>query len=269
MKTKIIADLTSNHMGKKSIIEAMIKTLSENGVDIVKTQSWQAKSLKKDIVEYEKNYDYYLKHQLSDNDHWVIKEICDKHDIEMLTTCFDLERIEFLSSLGLKSIKVASSDSTSYKMIEGLLNNFENVIISTGGTEDDELNDLIKICQGKNVTFLHCVSLYPCPLEKVNMDRMIAFNKLGLRFGYSDHTMGTEAAKYAICLGAEYVEKHFTLNRALPGRDQKMSTTIEEFFEIVEWANLINKIKGVPNPILSKQEHTFRENYIGKWGKND
>jgi sialic acid synthase SpsE len=269
MKTKIIADLTSNHMGKKSIIEAMIKTLSENGVDIVKTQSWQAKSLKKDIVEYEKNYDYYLKHQLSDNDHWVIKEICDKHDIEMLTTCFDLERIEFLSSLGLKSIKVASSDSTSYKMIESLLNNFENVIISTGGTEDDELNDLIKICQGKNVTFLHCVSLYPCPLEKVNMDRMVALKKLGLRFGYSDHTMGTEAAKYAICLGAEYVEKHFTLNRALPGRDQKMSTTIEEFSEIVEWANLINKMKGVPNPILSKQEHTFRENYIGKWGKND
>ncbi len=256
-------------MGDMEIIEAMIKTLAQNGVDVVKTQSWQSKSLRKDIQDYETNYDYYLKHQLSDEDHWAVKEMCDQYGIEMLTTCFDLGRIEFLSSLGLKMIKVASSDSTSHKMIERLVNNFDTVVVSTGGTEEDELNDLIKLCQGKNVIFLHCVSLYPCPFEKVNMDRMVALKKQGLRFGYSDHTMGTDAAKYAICLGAEYVEKHFTLNRALPGRDQKMSTTIEEFSEIVEWANLINKMKGVPNPILSKQEHTFRENYIGKWGKND
>ena len=268
MKTKIIADLTSNHMGEMTVIESMVKTLANNNVDIVKIQSWSADHLRKDIYDYKKNYEYYYKHQLDDEKHWIIKKMCDKYKIQMLATCFDLKRVEFLSELGLKTVKVASPDTASYKMINKALEMFDHVIISTGSTTRTELEKTIKMCEQKNVTFLHCMTIYPCPLNKVNMKRFLWMKDKGLRVGYSDHTLGTEAAKYAICLGAEYVEKHFTLNRELPGRDQKMSTTIEEFAEIVSWSKLVNKMKGESNPVFSGQEKLFRKNYIGKWGDN-
>jgi sialic acid synthase SpsE len=268
MRTKIIADLTSNHMGNIHIIESMIKCLADQGVDIVKTQSWQADKLRKDISDYQQNYDYYKIHELSDEYHYRIKEMCEEYGIEMLTTCFDLDRIDFLSTLGLKTIKVASPDTASYTLIKRLLDKFERLIISIGATTKEELDKTMEICEGREVVFLHCISIYPCPLNRVNMKRMQYIRDKGFRFGYSDHTLGTEAAKYAICLGAEYVEKHFTLNRYLPGRDQKMSATIDEMSEIVKWSRNVELMSGVSDVFLYDEELKIRENYIGKWGIN-
>ena len=100
------------------------------------------------------------------------------------------------------------------------------------------------------------------------MKRMRYIRDKGFRFGYSDHTLGTEAAKYAICLGAEYVEKHFTLNRYLPGRDQKMSATIEDMSEIVEWSKTVETMRGSSEVFLNDEEVNWRGKYIGKWGNN-
>ena len=268
MKTKIIADLTSNHLGNFQVLEGMIECLAECNVNVVKTQSWRADKLRPDINNYNENYNYYTNHQLSDKDHIRIKELCDDAGLEMLVTCFDLERIDFLSTLGLESIKVASSDAASYRMIETLLDRFNQVIISTGATTDDELTKTMEICQGRNVVFLHCVAIYPCPLSHVNMDRMLDLRGKGFRVGYSDHTLGIEAGKYAISLGAECLEKHFTLNRYLPGRDQKMSATMEEMKELTDWAIKVEEMKGIACPALTKTDLKFRENYIGKWGDN-
>ena len=269
MRTKIIADLTSNHMGNLQVMEAMIRCLADHKVDIVKVQSWQAKMLRKNFENYQQNYEYYRKHQLSKEHHLQIKTMCDKYGIEMLATCFDLERVDFLKSLGLQTIKIASPDTASYKLIKSLLNKFERLIISTGATAEEELKKTIDMCKGRDVVFLHCVTIYPCPLNEVNMDRMLYLREKGIRVGYSDHTMGTEAAKYAICLGAEYVEKHFTLNKYLPGRDQKMSATIDEMSELVQWSKLVDAMRGRPTAQLSKTELSYRKNYIGKWGNNE
>lgn len=268
MRTKVIADLTSNHLGSLEIMECMIKALAEHGVDIVKTQSWRADKLRTNVKDFDSNFDYYKKHQLSQDDHFKVKQLCDKYGVEMLTTCFDIDNVDFLASLGLKTIKVASPDAASYRMIKALLDKFENLIISTGAAKDEELQETFSICKGKNVVFLHCKSIYPCPLEKVDMSRMLYFKELGLRYGYSDHTLGTEAARYAVCLGAEVVEKHFTLNRYLPGRDQAMSTTMEEFAEIVDWTKKVELMMGEPHPALHEEELKVRQNYIGKWGNN-
>lgn len=268
MKTKIIADLTSNHMGDMQVIEAMIRNLADHGVDVVKTQSWRADNLRKDFPDYDMNYRYYKQHELSDEDHFKIKEFCDHYGIQMLTTCFDVDRVDFLASLGLATIKVASSDMAGYRMIRRLLDRFEEVIISTGAATECELERTMEICRGGNAVFLHCMAYYPCPLEKVNMERMLFLKEKGFRAGYSDHTLGTEAGKYAICLGAEYVEKHFTLNRCLPGRDQKMSATIEELSDLVLWANLVESMRGASDAPLSDVEIKFRNNYVGKWGDN-
>ena len=100
------------------------------------------------------------------------------------------------------------------------------------------------------------------------MKRMLYLKSKGCRFGYSDHTLGTEAGKYAICIGAEYLEKHFTLNRYLPGRDQKMSSTMDEMKELANWAKLVEGMAGIEDPDLTDADLIFRENYIGKWGDN-
>ena len=267
-RTKIIADLTSNHMGDIHVLESMIKCLADQDVDIVKTQSWQADKLRNDISDYQQNYKYYKKHELSDKDHVKVKEMCEEYGIEMIATCFDLDRVDFLSTLGLKTIKVASSDTASYTLIKRLLDRFERLIISIGATTKKELDKTMETCEGREVVFLHCISIYPCPLNKVNMMRMQYIRDKGFQFGYSDHTLGTEAAKYAICLGAEYVEKHFTLNRYLPGRDQKMSATIEDMSEIVEWSKTVETMRGSSEVFLNDEEVNWRVKYIGKWGNN-
>ena len=255
-------------MENMEVIEAMIHCLSEHKIDFIKIQSWQADMLRKDYPDYQSNYNYYKKYQLSDDDHYRVLELCKKYEIQFLTTCFDINRIDFLSSLGINIIKVASPDFGSYRMISILLAKFESLIISAGASTNEELEKTIDLCKDRDVTFLHCVSTYPCPLGEVNMERMLYLRKRGLKVGYSDHTLGTEAGKYAICLGAEYVEKHFTLNRYLPGRDQKMAATIDEMSQLVEWAHLVNSMGGCEEPELSDSQLAFRKNYISKWGDN-
>ena len=91
---------------------------------------------------------------------------------------------------------------------------------------------------------------------------------LGVRVGYSDHSLGTEAGKLAICRGAEILEKHYTLSRNLPGKDQAMSMQIEEFAELAQFAKFVDVLDGVGNPELSETEEELRKIYVGKWGNN-
>ena len=269
MRTKLIADLTSNHLGIKEVIESMIFALSDCGVDIVKTQSWRSSKLRKDLDNYSENLKYYDRHQLKDSDQENLINLCKKRNIGYLTTCFDIDKINDLKELGLKTVKIASPDANSYKMIESAIENFEEVIISTGATTNSELNKIMKISEGHNVILFHCMTIYPCPLDLVNMDRMLHIRDSGFRFGYSDHTLGTEAAMMAISLGAEFIEKHFTLNRYLPGRDQKMSSTIQDFKKLVEWSKTVESMSGSAKRELTNEELTFRKNYYGKWGNNN
>ena len=246
----------------------MIKCLSERSVDFVKTQSWQASKLRPTQFDFDNALRYYRDLELTNEDHRTIKDFCVGHGLKMLTTCFDIERIDFLKTLEIEAIKVASSDSRSFSMIKKLLDSFQTVIISTGATTRKELDSLIRFCDGYDPVFLHCTSIYPCPLEDVNMARMLYLRDMGVRFGFSDHTIGTQAGKFAISLGAEYLEKHFTLSRYLPGKDQKMSTLPDEFAELVKWAELVERMRGSEDPPLSDNEVAFLQNYVGKWGDN-
>lgn len=278
MKTKIIADVSSNHMGDMAVAEALIKEAAHAGVDIVKFQSWQADKLRHDFPDYETTYKRHKKTELSDDDHKRLIDICSKYGVEFLTTCFDSTRMDFLVSLGLKSIKVASPDSMSFGMIGRLIDRFEHVIVSTGMTTDTELKKLVEFVKGvsdplkknnsQNVTLLHCVSLYPTPIENVNLERMLWLRSMGVETGFSDHSLGVTAGMFAIALGASILEKHITLSRSLPGKDQSMSTTPDEFRMLCEWAKSIEQMKGTAEHELSREEEYLRKIYRGKWGIN-
>jgi N,N'-diacetyllegionaminate synthase len=268
MKTKIIADVSSNHMGDMAIAQSIIKEAAHAGVDIVKFQSWQADRLRHDFPDYENTYQRHKKTELSDDDHRTLIDICNQYGVEFLTTCFDSTRMDFLCSLGLKTIKVASPDSMSLGMIGRLIDKFEHVIISTGMTSDVELKKLVQYVKGKNVTLLHCVSLYPTPIENVNLERMLWIRSMGVDTGFSDHSLGVTAGMFAISLGASILEKHITLSRSLPGKDQAMSTTPDEFKQICEWADCVEKMKGTAQHELSREEEYLQKIYRGKWGNN-
>lgn len=266
--TKIIADCSSNHMGNIGIAEKMIELAADAGVDVIKFQSWRADKLRKDFPAFEATYERHKKSELSDDDHIRLIKKCQDCGIEFLTTCFDIDRVDFLASLGISKIKVASPDCTSFKLLDKLMEKFQTLIISTGMTLDDEIKDMIKHVKGHDVVVLHCVSLYPTPLDKINLERINWLKSFGVKVGFSDHSLGTDAGKLAIAIGAEVLEKHFTISRFLPGKDQEMSTEIGEFDDLVKWSKQVDLMRGVKQPGLSDDEIGLRGIYIGKWGYN-
>lgn len=267
-RTKIIADMSSNHMGQMAVAEAMIRSAAKAGVDVVKFQSWQTRKLRRDLADYEATRARHLATELSDRDHGFLMETCARYGVEFLTTCFDLERVDFLASLGMRSIKVASPDCASFRLLDRLMARFEHLIISTGMTPDEEVQRMIEHTRGHKVTVLHCVSLYPTPLDKVNLERMVWLKGFGVPVGFSDHSIGVEAGMLAVAMGAEILEKHFTLSRDLPGKDQSFSSTPDEFARLVAWAKQVPMMRGTDHPGMSDEEMRLRAAYVGNWGDN-
>jgi sialic acid synthase SpsE len=153
-------------------------------------------------------------------------------------------------------------------MLERLMSAFPRLIISTGMTEQRDVLQAIEVTRGHDVIFLHCVSLYPTPLEQVNLARMQWLKDQGARVGFSDHTMGVAAAMLAVAQGAEIIEKHFTLSRSLPGKDQTISGEPAEFRAIADWIANVRLMTGEPTPPLSTEELRLKNIYVGKWGNN-
>jgi N,N'-diacetyllegionaminate synthase len=267
-KTTIIADVSSNHMGDINLAKTMIEIAAKAGVDTVKFQSWKADSLRKDFPDYEATYARHRKTQLSDEDHKTLIDHCRAKGVEFLTTCFDLSRVDFLASLGLKRIKVASPDCGSERLLKALMKKFPSLIVSTGMTPEEDVRKAVEITRGHDVVFLHCVSLYPTPLDKANLRRMDWLKNMGVRVGLSDHSLGTQASKVAIARGAEIIEKHYTLSRQLPGKDQAMSMQPDEFAELCKFRDEVALMEGVETPPLSEEEQRLRGIYVGKWGNN-
>ncbi len=266
IRTKVIAEVASNHGGDINIAKKFIRVAASIGVDYIKFQSWQVSKLRKDDPQYE----WFCRAELSDKAHYELIEECEKYNIKFLTTCFDIERIEFLSNLGLREIKVGSADCASYTMIKLLSEKFDHLIISTGMHYSEEIRKTAEILKGKKFTFLHCVSLYPTPLDKVNLRRMDWLRQFTPSVGYSDHTIGIEAVKAAIARGASYVEKHFTLGESECPRANPWDATPREFEQVMEFAHKCALILGDSDADfeITEEEAKAREKFIGRFGSN-
>src|SRR5437868_4405500 len=151
MKTKIIAEFTSNHLGDPRVMTAMLQEAKRVGVDVVKFQSWKASQLRKDFPDYEATFARHKSAELSDEQHVALVKECQSLGLEFLTTCFDLNRVDFLGSLGVPIIKVASPDATSWALIEKLSAKFQTLIISTGLITTPALEELMKRVDSKQV----------------------------------------------------------------------------------------------------------------------
>lgn len=255
-------------MGDLDLARAMVDAAAEAGCDTVKFQSWRPEKLVCSFPDYEAAVARHSKTCLTDSAHVELVAYCKKKGVNFLTTCFDVDRIDFLASLGLEEIKVPSPDCASIRMIKLLMDKFSRLIISTGMTEEAEVLRTIEATRGHDVVFLHCVSLYPVPRRRVNMARMGWLRDQRVRVGLSDHTLGIEAAMLAIAQDAEIVEKHFTLSRKLPGKDQAISGEPAEFRALADWIATVEEMTGESRPSLSEEEVRLKGIYVGKWGNN-
>ncbi|MFH2012803.1 MAG: N-acetylneuraminate synthase family protein [Pseudomonadota bacterium] len=264
MKTKIIAEVASNHGGDINLAKEYIRIAAQIGVDYIKFQSWQISKLSKD----DSQYDWFKQSELKDDDHYELIEECKNNNITFLTTVFDTDRIEFLKGLGIEEIKVASPDLSSYRMLSSLKDSFKHLIVSTGMHYKEEVQKAADILKDSNFTFMHCVSLYPTPPDKTNLEKMQWLKKFTNSVGYSDHTVGTEVVKFAISQGASYIEKHFCLGKYGPGRVMPWDADPYEMEEIVKYAEMANMLLGKDTDDLTEDEKSSRQRFIGRFGDN-
>jgi N,N'-diacetyllegionaminate synthase len=261
-KTLIIAEAGVNHNGSIELAKKLIEVAASAGVDIVKFQTFKAINLvSKDALkaDYQKQnmsdvkddtqFNMLKQLELTHEHHLILIEHCKKYNIRFQSTAFDIESIELLNNLGINIWKIPSGEITNLPFLKKIASLNAEVILSTGMSTIAEVNTAINILvkngtKKEKITVLHCNTEYPTPYEDVNLRAMLTIrDQLGVKVGYSDHTLGVEVSVAAVALGAEIIEKHFTLNRDMPGPDHKAS------LEPNELAILVNSIRHIDSAL--------------------
>lgn len=262
MSVLIVAEAGVNHNGSMEIARKLVDAAVEAGVDIIKFQTFKAEKLvSKDAkkAEYQKKnmgdgndsqFEMLKKLELSEQDHEELIAYCYQRGIRFWSTAFDFESMDYLHSLDLGLWKIPSGEITNYPFIRKIASYREPVIISTGMCDETDIRNAIQVLNQHGIskeliTILHCNTQYPTPYRDVNLRAMLTIKKeFGTRPGYSDHTQGIEVPIAAVALGAEVIEKHFTLDRNLPGPDHKASLEPAELKAMVSAIRNIEQALG-------------------------
>lgn len=258
---KLIAEIGWNHMGNMDLAESMISAAATAGADIAKFQTWNVDRLKPGPWDSDGRREIYQQAELSKNDHWTLKKMCDKYNIQFLTSCFSETDLEFIREL-TGEVKIPSIECFNKDLVLKALSLFETLYISTGATKFEEYKQW---SQYDNVVLLHCVSCYPCGAAKVNLPRLGLIKSLTSRFGYSGHYPGILDALAAASHGATVIEKHFTTDNNLPGRDNKFALLPDQFAEMRKSVDLINEMNSDQGCDFQQEETEARTVYAGRW----
>ena len=271
MSVFIIAEAGVNHNGSIKLAYKLIDVASASGVNAVKFQTFKAENLvskNAQKAEYQKQttnpsesqFNMLKKLELDANAHRRLIDYCDKKDIIFLSTPFDYESIELLNKLKLQIFKIPSGEITNLTYLRHIGSLNKKVILSTGMSNLKEIGDAIKILINagtlkENITVLHANTMYPTPMEDVNLRAMQTIqNKFDVAVGYSDHTLGIEVDIAAVAMGATIIEKHFTIDKTMDGPDHKSSINPEELKAMVSSIRNIEKALGSSIKKASKSE---------------
>jgi N,N'-diacetyllegionaminate synthase len=262
MKTLVIAEAGVNHNGDIALAKQLIAAAAAAGADLVKFQSFLAKKLVSSTApkaEYQKKHtdsdesqlDMIRKLELSREDHEILIAECRRCGIGFFSTAFDADSFDMLSELGcLELIKIPSGELTNLPLVRYMARSGKRLLLSTGMANLGDIEAAIAVIEAAgtprhNITILHCTTEYPTPMEDVNLRAMVSMkHAFGVGVGYSDHTAGIEIPIAAVALGATVIEKHFTLDRNLPGPDHKASLEPHELKAMVEGIRNIERALG-------------------------
>ena len=272
-KVFIIAEAGVNHNGSLDLAYKLIDVAKDAGADAVKFQTFiPEKTISKfaDKANYQKEttdknesqLKMIKKLALSFEDHKKLLEYCKSKNIKFLSSPFDLDSIDFLSELGLDTFKIPSGEIINLPYLKKIGSLNKKLIISTGMANLGEVESAIDILvksgtKRANITILHCTTNYPCPYKEVNLKAMLTLKEaFKLPVGYSDHTLGIEVPIAAVALGAKIIEKHFTLDKKLPGPDHKASLEPAELKKMVKAIRNIEIAlgDGIKKPNISEIE---------------
>jgi len=257
MKTFVIAEAGVNHNGEEALALQLVDVAKECGADAVKFQTFSADKLVRkgaEKAEYQKRetgegdqYAMLKGLEMSEALHHKLVKRCNDIGIEFMSTPFDEDAADFLVSLGMQHIKIPSGEITNHPFLKFLAQKDIPLILSTGMSTLDEINAAVSVIATERfingfispieeiLTILHCTSNYPADTKDVNLRAMQTIAKsTGLPVGYSDHTLGSAVSTAAVALGAAIIEKHFTIDKNLPGPDHKASLTPFELKELIK-----------------------------------
>lgn len=245
----IIAEAGVNHNGDLRLAKKMIEVAAEAGADAIKFQTFRAEKLvtrEAAKANYQKintgddretQYEMLKKLELNEEEHQELIEYCRRLKILFLSTPFDLESVALLERIGVEAYKISSGDLTDIPLIEAVASRRKPVLISTGMGSLGEVEEAVAAARRMNneeLVLLHCTTSYPTPYREVNLRAMLTLKEaFQLPVGYSDHTSGLEIPAAAVVLGARVIEKHFTLDKDLPGPDHRISLTPDELKTMV------------------------------------
>ena len=283
MSVFIIAEAGVNHNGSIKLAKELIDVAVESGADAVKFQTFKAKSLvsktaekadyqKKTTDTSESQFDMIKKLELDISTHKELLTYCQEKGIMFLSTPFDHDSINLLTDLGLQIFKIPSGEITNLPYLRHIGSLGKKVVLSTGMSTLQEVENALTILTGtgtkkENITILHANTMYPTPMEDVNLKAMLTIQKeLDIAVGYSDHTIGIEVDIAAVAMGASIIEKHFTLDKTMDGPDHKSSLEPEELKSMVVAIRNIEKALGVyekkPSPSESVNMKVARKSIV-------
>ena len=257
-KTIIIAEAGVNHNGDIETAKRLIDVAADAGVDYVKFQTFKANKIvtkqakradyqNKNTKDLDTQYEMLKKLELNEDSHHLLIKYCNHKGIKFLSTGFDLDSLQFLNKTGIRLAKIPSGEITNYQYLKKVAQLYSEVVLSTGMSDMDDINKALAILlkfgvKKENITILHCNSEYPTPMSDVNLKAMLHIQtELDVKIGYSDHTLGIEVPIAAVALGAIVIEKHFTLDRNLPGPDHRASLEPNELKSMVKSIRNIEK----------------------------
>ena len=284
-KTIIIAEAGVNHNGSMKYAKRLIEVAAEAGADFVKFQTFRAEALATQTAEkaeYQKSvsgvkenqFEMIKKLELDKNDHEELMIHCNQRGVKFLSTAFDRDSIKLLEKYNIPLYKIPSGEITNLPYLRYIGQLGKPIILSTGMSTLDEVRDALNILmkagtKKDKITVLHCNTEYPTPMEDVNLNAMLTIkDKLGVKIGYSDHTLGIEIPIAAVAMGATVIEKHFTIDRTLPGPDHAASLEPEELKAMVSSIRNIEKSLGdglkKPSPSEIKNLPIARKSIVAK-----
>ena len=270
-KTIFIAEAGVNHNGKVSMAKKLIDIAKKANADFVKFQIFKAEDLvkkksplalyqKKNIGKNISQYEMLKKLELNQKEHIILIDYCKKKKINYLASVFDIESLNFLRKQS-SSIKIPSGEITNYQLLKNIKKKkFHKIFLSSGASNISEIKKAIHILGKKNLYILHANSDYPTKnIKDINLNVIKTLqNELKIKkVGYSDHTIYREVPIIATAMGADVIEKHFTINKKLKGPDHKASLSPQELTDTV---NDIRKTNLILGSYLKKPTNSEKKN---------
>lgn len=270
----IITEVGVNHNGDVELAKKLIDVAKDAGADAVKFQTFKAENVVtknapkadyqvKNTELNESQYDMIKKLELTEEEFKELYRYAKNKGIMFLSTPFDFESADFLEEMGVPAFKISSTDLTNLPFLEYVAEKGKSIILSTGmGTlgEIEEAVTTIRHAGNEDIVLLHCITSYPAKFESLNLRAIQTLRaEFKLPVGFSDHSLGIYAPIAAVALGAVVIEKHFTLDKNLPGPDHKASLNPEELKEMIKAIRLVESALGDGIKRLTSEEEEIKK----------